>query len=425
MDNSEVSTTPKINIKRLIRNIDNLGKYGIDENGGINRSLATDADIQSRQWISRYWRSLDLQIIKDATANIWGEYPYTKQKSLKPIVVGSHNDSVPEGGKYDGALGILMATEVCQTLLENKVQLKHPFKIISLTGEEANPYQLSTVGSKGITGIVNQKILSKFHHLVSGESLSRAIDRLGGNSAEIGPTHLNKDAIAAFLECHIEQGRRLFDAKQPVAVVEKITGIYRELVTIQGEANHAGTTETRVRRDALLAASFIDVSLRAIIDGINNRYLVGTMGYIQVAPNAANIIPGKAIFNLDIRSSDPNLAKMVVRQLDIKFQELVDKGFVINRKKVLDQAPVQMNSEIVSAFHEAIHENYPDSDIGLVSMAGHDAANMVRVGRSGMLFVQSIDGKSHCKEEFSKPNDIEIATDVLLKTVLKLDKELE
>lgn len=413
-----------INAKRLEKNLKDLSEFGKDESGGINRSLGSKADIESRAWIKKYWnQKLNLDTHNDPIANIWGANKLDSDEIL-PIVIGSHNDSVPEGGMYDGALGVLMATEVLQTIQECKIKTRHPIQLISLTGEEPNPYQLSTVGSKALTGILTQDGIKKYKHIETGEPLSDAINRLGGAADQIDRMKLQKGQLAAFLECHIEQGRRLIDQNKPTAIVKDITGIYRELVTIKGESNHAGTTIISDRKDALLAASTIDLQLRKIIQDKKDDALVGTIGYLTVFPNAANIIPGEVEFNIDIRSADREKTEDVVRRLDDVFNELVARGFIIHRSVILDQDPVKMDTKVISKFDQIMNRQLGES-INLTSMAGHDAANLARVTRAGMIFVASVDGKSHCKEEYSTIEDIEVTANVLLKTVLDLDKELD
>ncbi|WP_035450571.1 Zn-dependent hydrolase [Agrilactobacillus composti] len=424
MNNLEVGPAHQFRIDsgRLQHNLMALSQFGKSQSGGINRSLGSQADLASRQWITHYWQQMGLQVEADPIANIWGLDP-NNTSTLKPIVIGSHNDSVPEGGMFDGALGVLMATEVMQTILEAKVDLKHPLKVISLTGEEPNPYQISTLGSKVLTGIVTKNDLMKLHHLETGEPLSKAINRLGGNFDKIDQINYFNNSLAAFIECHIEQGARLDIKKEPAAAVDRITGIYRELVTIKGEANHAGTTMMSCRKDALIATSEIDLALKGILSKYTDDSVVGTLGFLEVKPNAANIIPGETIFNLDIRSGDFDQVQDVVKQLDAVFKTLESQGFQISREVILNQKPKNMDAEIIAVIKSTLKAESGTNAV-LTSMAGHDAANMGRIGRTGMIFVRSIGGKSHCSDEFSRIEDIEVACNVYLQTILELDKEL-
>ena len=416
-----------INKARIEKNIENLGQIGLSKRGGINRSLASQADIESRNWIKTYWQqNFNIPVTTDAAANLWGEYPYSTNQSLKPLIIGSHNDSVPEGGKYDGALGVLLATEVFQTMTEKQIKLKHPLRLISLTGEEPNPYQISTLGSKIISGVVDKKYLKKFKNIETGEPLAKAINRLGGDFENLASARWSDQDFAAFIECHIEQGRRLFDSGDPVAVVKKITGIYRELIVIDGEANHAGTTDILHRKDALLALSWLNVKLREYLQNLKSKEpIVGTIGFVEVEPNAANIIPGRVRFNVDLRSGDWSLVEKAINNLDKLFARLEKAGLKVTRNVILNQKPVELNPKIIQAFSDTIAANEKLNLKVFTSMAGHDAANLARIGRSGMLFVKSIDGKSHCKEEYSKIEDIEVAGNVLLQTILDLDRELD
>lgn len=414
----------EINSSRLKENLHELGKIGRSPLGGINRSLASNADIESRKWIRKYWENiLGLSVDIDPIANLWGRGINSESKK-NPIVIGSHNDSVPEGGMYDGALGVLVATEVAQVIYENHIELQHPLELLSLTGEEPNPYQLSTVGSKALTGILTNRTIKNYQHIGTNEPLGNAIKRLGGDPSEINRAQLKPNELAGFLECHIEQGRRLFDAEKPVAIVKDITGIYRELVSIRGESNHAGTTVLRDRKDALLAASTVDIKLHEILEEFNDDALVGTIGYLKVSPNAANIIPGEVEFNIDIRSAEKKQIQAVVSKLDTVFDRLKGLGFIIDRETILDQPSVGMDKRVISYFDE-IMENETGEVINLTSMAGHDAANIAHYTPTGMIFIASVDGKSHCKEEYSTIDDITVGANIMLKTVLKLDKELD
>lgn len=410
-----------INIKRLMKNIEELGKIGENVNGGINRSMGSQADEKARQWLHQYWKAhLQLEEDVDAAANMW--LTWSDGQSLLPIAIGSHHDSVPDGGKYDGALGVLMATEILETLKEKRWSMRHPLTVVSFTGEEPNPYNVSTFGSKVVSGRLIKNDLEHIKNRDTGETIMSTLMRLGGNLDELETARLNQNCFSAYLECHIEQGHRLEDLALSVAVVSDITGIYREAVRICGESNHAGTTRIEDRKDAFLSAGELAIGLEKIVKQYDN--IVATVGYVKISPNEANIIPGVVELILDIRTCSSERLNQVLIQLGGLLEEIGQRRKVeINRQVILNQEPVPMDKEIKAAVAAGCLAVGEPETI-LESMAGHDAANMAKVTRSGMIFVQSVNGKSHCKEEYTRPADIEKAGNAMLAAILELDWKL-
>ncbi len=413
----------RINKDRIQHNLEKLALYGKDPRGGITRSIGSESELQARQWLLKKAESLRASVSIDSIANIWimtnGE-----NKDLKPITIGSHHDTVPNGGKYDGALGVLLGIEVMETIIENKIPMKHPFQVVSFTAEEPNPYNISTMGSRSITGKLKQEELEKATDCYTGQRLTESILKAGGNIADLNNAQLKKNDMAAFIECHIEQGRNLYKREKPVAVVSKITGIYREQITVHGDANHAGTTMMADRHDALLAASEACLALEKVVCDINRIDVVGTVGKLNIFPNAANIIPGSSEFILEIRFPDDTLKTNAIDEMTILLKEIAQRrGVTFERDVILDQAPVDMSPVIQNALTNAIDKSNNEL-ISLVSMAGHDTVHMTGITDAGMLFVQSIEGKSHCADENTNIDDIEIAGNILLETVLALDKSL-
>lgn len=418
-----MNSTLSINIPRLKNNISKLSSFGKNCNNGIDRALGDETYKLSYEWLIDYWKThLNLPVNIDAIANIWA----TKEGSsnLLPIVYGSHHDAVSNGGMYDGALGVLLATEVMETLIENNITLKHPFKIVSFTAEEPNPFNLSTLGSKVISGRLKKENLIDLKDFSGKLSLYNVINSLGGDLNKCEDVLSNKKDIAAFIECHIEQGRRLLDMDLSLASVRCITGIYRENIKIVGEANHAGTTIMCDRKDALVAASEFNVRLEKIIKKYNCNELVGTISYLTVSPNSVGVIPSEVNLILEIRSSNPELKNSVLKELDNEIKDLeATRNVSIIRKLNLDQKEMYMDKQIQKIINKGIATTN-EPVIELVSMAGHDAANMQLVTKSGMLFVKC-NGKSHCLSEHADIKDIEKAGNALLQTLFILDKELD
>ncbi|MEQ8199762.1 MAG: M20 family metallo-hydrolase [Clostridiaceae bacterium] len=413
-----------INIKRIENNLKELSLFGMNESGGIDRSIGSDADKNARKWlIDKLEKELDSKVNIDPIANIWAMV--NGSEDLQPITLGSHHDAVPNGGKFDGALGVLLAIEVAQTIKENKYKLRHPLQIVSFSAEEPNPFNLSTLGSRVATGKITKEEVKKARNSESNMLLSEALQAIGGNAEKLDEAILKAGSMSAFIECHIEQGRILFDKNLPAGVVKKITGIYRELITVVGEANHAGTTLMKYRHDSLLGASEACLELEKIIKEVDRNDVVGTVGKLNVFPNSANIIPDIAEFILEIRTPNSQIKEQIIEELSLKIKKIEEeRGIKFERKIILNQAEVDMDKTVVRTLEQSMEELLGNK-IELVSMAGHDSVHMTDIGRTGMLFVQSIDGKSHCADEKTKMNDIEKAGNVLLKTVLKLDKELD
>ena len=412
----------KINIERLMKNIENLGTIGENAQGGIDRALGSEADVLARRWLMEYWKERFHRETKvDAIANMWLHVGNGEDR--KAIVLGSHHDSVPNGGKYDGALGVLMATEVVETILEQNIKLKHPLTIVSFTGEEPNPYGISTLGSKALAGRIRKDQIRNYFHRDTLENLADGIQRLGGD-IEMWEKIPGKEEIGSYLECHIEQGKRLEAMDLPVACVSVITGIYREQITVTGEANHAGTTMMECRKDALLGACEVALAVEAVLLELQDKDIVGTVGYIKNMPNEANISPDQTTMILDVRISNEEKKLEMQHQINERVKAIEAKrGVRVHRSVILNQPAQPMSEVVIRAVSQGIRQTglQPEQ---LISMAGHDASNVAAMADSGMIFVRSIDGKSHCKEEYSTPEDIEACANAMLRAVQILDEEM-
>ncbi|MBB6695049.1 Zn-dependent hydrolase [Cohnella xylanilytica] len=437
----------RVNPERLAARIEELGRIGRNAEGGMDRTTFTPAELQARDWLKERLRELGLAVRVDEAANIWArrEGSQGKGKSreegkgrgdgeesgggngaeeeLPVIAFGSHVDSVPNGGIYDGALGVLLALEVMQVLAENGVATRHPFELVSFSAEEPNPFGLSTFGSRTVSGKLRREHLDGVRD-DKGTLLVDALRSAGGDPDRFEEARRKPEELAAFLEVHIEQGLRLLDRGIPVGVVTAITGIYREEVTVWGEANHAGTTLMANRTDALMAASELMLAFEAVCREHPADETVGTIGRIANFPNAANIIPGKVQFHLELRGKTREEIGEAIDSWTKRAEDIAAKrGVRLERKLLLDQHPAAMDPLVADVCaREAEKLGYPWMPLG--SMAGHDAAHMAALTRSCMLFVPSLGGKSHCPEEESRIEDIEKTGNVLLRSLLALDEQL-
>ncbi|QCR32003.1 M20 family metallo-hydrolase [Lysinibacillus sp. SGAir0095] len=420
MNKLSINTSININRERLQFNIEELGNIGLNESHGLDRITFSVDDLQARQWFINKIKELKLDYQIDAAANIWTSLPNTNEKA--PIIIGSHLDTVPNGGRYDGALGVLIGLEILTTLLENGITTEHPIGLVSFTAEEPNPYNLSTFGSRVVTGKLKK---SDIEHVQTKEgiSLKTALASAGGSVDAIETAQKKPDELAAFLEVHIEQGKRLLNQSISTGIVTAITGIYREEITFKGEANHAGTTLMKERNDALVAASKFVVAFEEIVRNHPSDEVVGTIGQFSIKPGAPNIIPNEVNLLMEIRGDKAEKIKETLQQVENVFAELANhQPIKVNRTNILDQAPTEMDKRIIETFKDAVPPE--DKYLLLGSMAGHDATHLASITKAGMLFVPSIDGKSHCPEEYSRIEDIEKVANVLLQSIFKLDNLL-
>lgn len=408
----------KVNMKRLMNDVKAYATYGADPAGGVSRPCFSEADYAVREKFVRDVEDMDLDVTIDAIANIWGRYTGEATEE-KPIVLGSHLDSVPNGGAYDGVLGVLVAKEVIQTIIDNRVALRHPLDIVSFSAEESNEFNLSTMGSRTLRGRLERDTLLEAADS-AGRSLAEAVKRAGG---DVNDVPIANKEIAAFLELHIEQGQRLEKANIPVGVVDNIVGIYRDQITVQGKANHAGTTMMSDRNDALTAASEIALAVEAVMRE-NGTEAVATVGKFDVYPNAANIIPGRVELIVEIRSRSAEERYNVRKLMGEAWEEIAQRRNVeLAITNFLDQAECTFDPGLVRILEQTA-EQQDAAYTTFSSMAGHDATHIAGLAKTAMLFVKSIGGISHNPDEYSTQEDIETAANIMLQAVIAMDKEL-
>lgn len=449
----------RMNADRLQSHIRELASFGLNEDTqGLDRTTFTPAELAARQWLKGKLRDLQLTVRVDEAANIWavrggggdadipgvpdatGESDASgvsatsadlagsggsgaARSKLPAIAFGSHIDTVPNGGKYDGALGVLLALEVMTVLEENKVSTRHPLELVSFSAEEPNPFGLSTFGSRAVSGKLSRSDLAGVRN-DQGELLTEALLLAGGDPVCFEQCRREPGELAAFLEVHIEQGKRLLDRDIPVGIVTAITGIYREEITVTGEANHAGTTLMADRKDALMGASEMMLAFEAVCRNHPADEAVGTIGRIRNEPNAANIIPEKVTFHLEARGESSEQIREIIEVWGKQAEGIAgSRGLRLERRLILDQAPQPLD-DLIMEVCAAQAEMLRIPGLRLGSMAGHDATHMASLTRAGMLFVPSLGGKSHCPEEESRIEDIEKAGNVLLQSILALDGQL-
>src|SRR5690349_5240472 len=403
----------RVNGQRLMVHLMTLAEFGKNPQGGVSRVAYSDADHAGRGYVLDLLKAARLDFKIDAAGNLTGRRPGA-DNNLKPLLIGSHVDSVPEGGNYDGAVGSLGAIEVAQTLAENNVTLRHPLEVVIFQNEEGG-----LIGSRAIDGELTEKELDLVSR--SGKTIRDGINFIGGDTTKLSQVRRNKGDIGGYVELHIEQGGTLEAEKINIGVVEGIVGINWWDVTIEGFANHAGTTAMNNRQDALLAAAKFIEAVNRVVTSVPGRQ-VGTVGRINALPGAPNVIPGKVVLSLELRDLDAAKINMLFEKIQAEAQKIAaDSKTKFDFKEINVNIPAPTDPRIRSLISDAAR------DLGLTtkpmpSGAGHDAQDMARLGPVGMIFIPSVGGISHSPREFSKPEDIADGANVLLHTLLKLDE---
>lgn len=388
------------------------------------RRSFTTLFLEGRLWLAQRFTEAGLTTRIDTAGNLIGRIEGRKPE-LGAIAVGSHSDTVPSGGRFDGIAGVATGLEVARALRESGVQLDHTLEVIDFLAEEPSEYGLSCVGSRGMTGSLDDKMLDLAEP--GGELLRDALRRVGGDPDRI--QQARRDDIRAFLELHIEQGIVLESQSLDVGVVTSIVGIRRIEIIFDGEADHAGTTPLHLRHDALVAAASTVVSARRIaeqIDGESDDYFVATVGILTVEPSASNIVPGRCRLVIDARTTNPALTQRFVEFLDRASEDAATATRVrrTSFNTLSDGPPVACDPELRTALIRAA------GDLGLgqaelPSGAGHDAAFMSRICRSAMVFVPCRAGKSHAPEEWAEKDEIAAGAAVIFQAVKAIDRSLQ
>ena len=402
----------RIDRARLQASIEELGRMGATERGGLTRLALTDEDKRGRDLLVRWMRQAGLRVSVDQMGNIFGER--AGQPGQPPVMMGSHADSVPTGGKYDGQLGVLCGLETIRVLNDHRVRTRHPVTLVIFTNEEGARFQPAMIAS----GVMAGKIPLEDAYNARDKDGLRLVDELE-RIGYLGSEPCVPRPIRAYLELHIEQGPFLEEEGLSIGVVEGIVAIAWSRVTIHGVQDHAGPTPMRIRHDALVAAAEVVGGVRAIAREIGGE-LVTTVGNLTVTPNIPNAIPGRVTLSIDMRDPGDAALDRARGMLDRVVSEACAREGVRYELEHYWRVPATpFSPDVVGAIERAARAT-GSGFRRILSGAGHDAQYMAAIGPTGMVFVPSRGGRSHCEEEFTPIEDIEHGANTLLGAAAEL-----
>lgn len=390
-----------------------MAGFGGLSSGGVKRLTLTKEDKDARDLLAKWMNDLGLEVHVDEIGNMFGVLPGKNKDRF--IGSGSHLDSVPTGGKYDGPLGVLAALEVAETIVEHKIQLNHSLVVANYTNEEGVRFFPDMMGSLAHVNPdkIKEYLGAKDEKGITVEDATAGIGYHG--KMKCGTIHYN-----AFVELHIEQGPILEQKEIDIGVVKGVQAIHWIKLTIEGKSGHAGTTPITARKDTFYAFSRISNYARQLCIEIPGQLI--TIGSIEISPNAINVIPEKVVATLDIRNpSDEHLAKAIQKLKEFISTDDSFQNLKVSEEVLVDVPAVKFNSRITSAISKSC-QSLGYSEIEMFSGAGHDAQILATRYPASMIFIPSRDGISHAVDEYSSPEQIEKGANVLLQSILQLDE---
>ena len=409
----------QIDADRLWRDLMELAGITEPERPYTRRSFSAQF-LQGRDWLAERYRAAGLSVRIDAGGNLIGRLPGTRD-GAPAIMIGSHSDSVPGGGRFDGIAGVVAALEIARTLSSGGASLAHPLEVVDFLAEEPSEFGLSCIGSRAMAGALDAS-----HLALTGpgqETLAAAIERVGGAPGRIDAAR--RADVHAFLELHIEQGPLLESSRVDVGIVTGIVGIARIEIRLVGEAAHAGTAPMSARRDAAVAAAQVILAVRDLARTMGARgdgYFVATCGVVEILPGASNVVPGEARIVIDARSESAPLMQRFLDEIGPRAADIAQaSGVALERFELVSRNPP---TACDGALQEVLRESAAQTGCSAMSMAsgaGHDAAFVARIAPAAMLFVPCRNGRSHCPEEWTEPSELALGARVLLQAVRRID----
>ena len=397
-----------------------INQYNTTGGKGVTRVAYTNEEQTCTHAFMRMCKAEKLDIRMDACGNVIARRE-GKNKSLPPVVMGSHLDTVYQGGKYDGVVGVTAALEVVKRLNEKGIETEHPIEVISFACEESARFGVSTVGSKAMAGLIDK---DKYRNLKDrdGITMERAFSLCALDFESIDEASRMNEEFKAFFELHIEQGPILINNHKKIGIVTGIAAPVRFIIKIIGKASHSGTTPMDMRKDALLGAAEIALALERAAKQEQNNGTVATVGVMDIQSGAMNVVPGEVEMMVDIRSTSIESRNKVLSELYETISLVENKRHLdIQSTEISKEEPVLLSSELNEILINLCEEKDYSYQL-MPSGAGHDAMNMARLGPVGLIFIPSVDGLSHHPEEYTDMDDILIGIDVLEEAVLHYAK---
>lgn len=404
-------------VERIKNDIENLSQFNATPGQGLTRFSLTEEDRGARNYLKSELQKLNVEIYEDAAGSLVARREGT-DKDAPVVMIGSHFDSVKNGGNFDGPAGVIMALEILRVMDENDVKTKNPIEFVAMIEEEGGRFGGGVFGSRAMTGQVDYQELLDFKD-EAGISMAEAFEEFGFDPKKIEEARREPEELKAFIELHIEQGPVLENEEKDVGIVDFIVGINQIRVKVKGRADHAGTTPMDMRKDALSSAA-------EVISEIKNFALeagsgtVATVGSLDLKPGAANIVPAEVEFSVDIRSKELDCIKEVRKKIDQALAHIQSEYAVdYSVKEMLMVEPVELSAEIFNTFKEESKKLDLNAK-EMISGAGHDAMIMAAITDVGLIFVPSKDGRSHTPEEWTDYEDLQKGIELVYHTVLKV-----
>jgi N-carbamoyl-L-amino-acid hydrolase len=413
-----------LNKRRLMRDLNSIGRIGLGSHGAVTRLVFSVKELRSRQVLIHLMRQAGLKIHIDAIGNIFGRLE-RGAPNAPAVLAGSHLDTVIHGGKYDGPVGVIGALEAVRTISENNVPISCPLEVVCFVGEESSRFGFSTLGSSLIAGEVQPADLTNAVDQ-QGTKLADVLAGLGINRRNLSAIKRQPRSLKAYLELHIEQGPILEAKNKRIGLVTAIAAPSRFRVVFQGRADHSGTTPMEMRKDALVASAeliqFVEQTCRKFSSMTRGR-VVGTVGALKIEPGVINAVPGRAELAVDIRGITARSKDRVAKLVKQKAQAIARaRGLGLEILTIREEHPVPLDKRLLRITRELCEENGIDYEV-MPSGAGHDAMQMAKITRAGMIFVPSTSGISHNPDEWTDPEDICLGAQLLMETMIRVANE--
>jgi len=423
-ERSASSTTALVNNRRLMRDLNAIGRIGIGNHGAVTRLVFSIKELRSRQVLIHLMRQAGLTVRIDAIGNIFGRFEGSDPRA-PAVLAGSHLDTVIHGGKYDGPVGVIGALEAVRTISENKIRVRSPLEVVCFVGEESSRFGFSTLGSSLAAGEVHADDLT---HAVDpqGTKLENVLASLGITPRNLKSMRRDPKTLKAYLELHIEQGPILEAKGKRIGLVTSIAAPSRFRIIFKGRADHSGTTPMNMRKDALVASAQLIEHIEKVCRqyaSMEKGRVVGTVGAIKVEPGVINAVPGRAELAIDIRGASAQSKNRVARLVKQQARVIAKKrGIGVEVLTIREEDPVPLDKRLLLLTRELCDEKQINYEI-MPSGAGHDAMQMAKITPAAMIFVPSKRGISHNPLEWTDPKDIALGTQLLMETMVRVANE--